>query len=39
VQDTLLAVWRGGKNWRGEGEVAAWIWGIGCAGELVKMSV
>jgi RNA polymerase sigma-70 factor, ECF subfamily len=27
VQDTFLAVWRK-PNWRGEGEVAAWLWGI-----------
>lgn len=29
VQDTFLAVWRGAKRYRGEGAVAAWIWGIG----------
>jgi RNA polymerase sigma-70 factor (ECF subfamily) len=29
LQDTFVAVWRGGNNWRGDGEVAAWIWGIG----------
>ena len=29
LQDTFVAVWRGGKKWRGDGEVAAWIWGIG----------
>ncbi len=29
LQDTFVAVWRGGKSWRGDGEVAAWIWGIG----------
>lgn len=29
LQDTFVAVWRGGRSWRGEGEVAAWIWGIG----------
>jgi len=29
VQDTFVGVWRGAKNWRGDGEVAAWIWGIG----------
>ena len=28
VQDTFLAVWRSANAWRGEGEVAAWIWGI-----------
>lgn len=29
VQDTFVAVWRGARRWSGEGEVAAWIWGIG----------
>ncbi len=29
VQDTFLAVWRGARRYRGQGEVAAWIWGIG----------
>jgi len=29
VQDTFLAVWRRPEGYRGEGEVAAWIWGIG----------
>ena len=29
LQDTFVAVWRGAENWRGDGEVAAWIWGIG----------
>ena len=28
VQDTFLAVWRTPSAWRGEGEVAAWLWGI-----------
>jgi RNA polymerase sigma-70 factor (ECF subfamily) len=28
VQDTFLAVWRKPATWRGEGEVAAWLWGI-----------
>ncbi|MEO8477731.1 MAG: RNA polymerase sigma factor [Actinomycetota bacterium] len=28
VQDTFLAVWQGAARYRGEGEVAAWIWGI-----------
>jgi len=28
VQDTFLAVWRGAARYRGQGEVAAWIWGI-----------
>lgn len=29
AQDTFVAVWKGAKRWTGEGEVAAWIWGIG----------
>lgn len=29
VQDTFVAVWKGARRWSGEGEVAAWIWGIG----------
>ncbi|CAN5471629.1 RNA polymerase sigma factor [soil metagenome] len=28
VQDTFLAVWKGARSYRGEGAVAAWIWGI-----------
>jgi RNA polymerase sigma-70 factor (ECF subfamily) len=29
VQDTFVAVWRKPLGYRGSGEVAAWIWGIG----------
>jgi RNA polymerase sigma-70 factor (ECF subfamily) len=29
VQDTFVAVWRGARRYRGQGAVAAWIWGIG----------
>jgi RNA polymerase sigma-70 factor (ECF subfamily) len=29
LQDTFVAVWRGAGRWRGDGEVPAWIWGIG----------
>lgn len=28
VQDTFLAVWRKPRAYRGEGEPAAWLWGI-----------
>lgn len=28
LQDTFVAVWRGAHRWRGDGEVAAWLWGI-----------
>jgi RNA polymerase sigma-70 factor (ECF subfamily) len=29
VQDTFLALWRHPRSYRGEGDVAAFIWGIG----------
>lgn len=29
VQDTFLAVWNDAGKWRGDGEVAGWLWGIG----------
>ena len=29
VQDTFVGVWNGARRFRGEGDVAAWIWGIG----------
>jgi RNA polymerase sigma factor (sigma-70 family) len=29
VQDTFVAIWRRPGGYRGTGEVAAWIWGIG----------
>ena len=29
VQDTFVAVWRSAAKYGGQGEVAAWIWGIG----------
>ncbi|MFC5264926.1 RNA polymerase sigma factor [Kribbella qitaiheensis] len=28
LQDTFVAVWQSAGRWRGEGEVAAWLWGI-----------
>lgn len=28
LQDTFVAVWRSAGSFRGDGEVAAWIWGI-----------
>jgi RNA polymerase sigma-70 factor (ECF subfamily) len=28
LQDTFVALWNGAEGWRGEGEVAAWLWGI-----------
>ena len=28
LQDAFLAVWRSARSWKGEGEVAAWLWGI-----------
>lgn len=29
LQDTFLAAWKGARRFRGEGDVAAWLWGIG----------
>ncbi|BAN04556.1 RNA polymerase sigma factor [Ilumatobacter coccineus] len=29
VQDTFLSVWKSAKKFRGDGDVGAWIWGIG----------
>ncbi len=29
VQDTFLAVWKSARRFRGDGDVGAWIWGIG----------
>lgn len=28
LQDTFMALWKGAERWRGDGEVAAWLWGI-----------
>lgn len=28
MQESFLAVWQGARRYRGEGDVAAWIWGI-----------
>jgi len=28
LQDTFVAAWKGSQRFRGEGEVAAWLWGI-----------
>jgi RNA polymerase sigma-70 factor (ECF subfamily) len=28
LQDTFVAAWNGAGRWRGDGEVAAWLWGI-----------
>jgi len=28
LQDTFVAVWRTAGTWRGDGEPAAWLWGI-----------
>ena len=29
LQDTFVAVWRGADRFRGDGDVGAWLWGIG----------
>ena len=28
LQDSFVALWRGAERFRGEGDVAAWLWGI-----------
>jgi len=28
LQDTFVAVWRSARRWSGQGEPAAWLWGI-----------
>lgn len=28
LQETFIAVWRGSRSYKGQGEVGAWIWGI-----------
>lgn len=28
VQDTFLAMWQDARKWRGDGDVAGWLWGI-----------
>lgn len=28
LQDTFVAVWRGASSFRGEGDVAGWLWGV-----------
>jgi RNA polymerase sigma-70 factor (ECF subfamily) len=28
VQDTFVAVWKSARKWNGQGEPAAWVWGI-----------
>jgi RNA polymerase sigma-70 factor (ECF subfamily) len=37
VQDTFVAVWRTAGKYSGDGEVAAWIWGIGIRTLLHKV--
>jgi RNA polymerase sigma factor (sigma-70 family) len=29
VQDTFVALWKDSRKFRGDGDVAAWLWGIG----------
>ncbi len=29
LQDTFVSVWQSAKRYRGDGEVGAWLWGIG----------
>lgn len=37
ITDTFLSVWRRPGAWRGEGEVAAWLWGIAIRALLTQL--
>ncbi|MFB7577323.1 RNA polymerase sigma factor [Streptomyces sp. NPDC056165] len=37
LQDTFVAVWKGARRFRGDGEVAAWLWGIAVRRLLSRM--
>jgi RNA polymerase sigma-70 factor (ECF subfamily) len=37
LQDTFLTVWRRAGSYRGQGEVGAWVWGIGIRQLLNRM--
>ncbi len=37
IQDTLLTVWRKAGSYRGNGDVGAWVWGIGIRQLLNRM--
>lgn len=37
IQDTFVTVWRKAGSYRGQGEVGAWVWGIGVRQLLNRM--
>ena len=37
LQDTFLTVWRKPRSYRGQGDVGAWVWGIGIRQLLNRM--
>lgn len=37
ISETFLAVWRKPRGWRGDGEVAAWLWGIAIRAMLRRL--
>jgi RNA polymerase sigma-70 factor (ECF subfamily) len=37
IQDTFVAIWRKAGSYRGQGEVGAWVWGIGIRQLLNRM--
>ena len=37
VQDTFVTVWNKARTWKGDGEVAAFIWGIGVRTLMARM--
>ncbi len=37
LQDTFVAVWRGARTFRGEGDAGAWLWGIAIRQLLTRL--
>ena len=37
MQDTFITVWKKARTYRGQGDVAAWVWGIGIRQLLNRM--
>ena len=37
IQDTFLTVWKKARSYRGQGDVGAWVWGIGIRQLLNRM--
>ncbi|MDQ3569200.1 MAG: RNA polymerase sigma factor [Actinomycetota bacterium] len=37
IQDTFLTIWKKSRSYRGQGDVGAWVWGIGIRQLLNRM--